>query len=271
MMPEEVLKSLGLVFSGAISISSLVVLGYFDSSYVETGYGHYAEIPYWLGKSVPMPLNTAINFGFITVGLYWINKVYKAQFAVPLEMNFATKNFFYLFNWMAILYGPTQLMRIVTQKHFWAVLDQWFTLPFFALVLAWHQNFINYKTGVGVVKPFHVALIELISCISYCLTWHSDIGFEIALAIHITLAMIQGVRTYKYCKSSSKAYNAFWLAILANCGFVVLKLADHHLPNIHPVFYYLSGHFLSKICDCMQIYYVNNYHFNLLKQIQHPD
>jgi hypothetical protein len=52
---------------------------------------------------------------------------------------------------MAGCYGPIQLLRILTQLHRFAVLDQWFTLPFFMWVFVW-GNYLTSGWNYGVLK-----------------------------------------------------------------------------------------------------------------------
>jgi hypothetical protein len=222
------------------SVAISVFLGIFDAATTEIGLEHYAEKPL---ESIPwmMPLNTTINFGYIIVGFYWL---YFAKRNLPPKEQF----FFNIFSWSVIIYGPAELMRFLTQSHHWAIIDQYYTLPIFAWVIPWALHYI------GSYSNEKAALIEVVSILSYGLTLVTTIGFEIALGIHILLVLGIGSKCFtKY--QSKKALTALILALLNCSGFVVLKLLDLHLPRINPVFELVSGHFLSKICDILQIHY----------------
>jgi hypothetical protein len=75
----------------------------------------------------------------------------------------------------AVIYGPVQFMRIVTQERLWGILDQWITLPFFALVVAWNIALL-WRPSVLVT-----VLIEVVSVASYLMATVHPLGFEIAL------------------------------------------------------------------------------------------
>lgn len=124
------LKALTCVIFGTTVIAAFVFIGFFNEVNVDLGYAHYAEKPFWLGPWMALPANTFINGGYVIIGLYWLLKVYLENISDSLQF------YFFVFNWMAILYGPVQLMRILTQKTEWAILDQWYTLPFFCLALS---------------------------------------------------------------------------------------------------------------------------------------
>ncbi|XP_064633762.1 transmembrane protein 187-like [Lineus longissimus] len=229
-----------LTFVPLSLVAYCVFLGIFDAATTEIGLEHYGEKPL---VSIPwlMPLNTAVNFGYVVLGLYWI---YFSKKNLPTKEQF----FFHIFSWFAIIYGPAQLMRFLTQSHHWAIIDQYYTLPIFAWVIPWALHYTDSYTNQKAI------LIEIASVLSYVLTLVTPIGFEIALGSHILLVCIIGVNCY--VKHQSKdALRALILAVLNCGGFVVLKLLDLHLPKVHPFFERVSGHFLSKICDCLQIHY----------------
>lgn len=56
-----------------------------------------------------------------------------------------------------------------------------------------------------------------------------------------------------------EAQQPFVWALICCIGFVVLKLLDLELPKVNQMFEKISGHFLSKIADIFQIYFVNKY------------
>ena len=87
-------------------------------------------------------------------------------------------------------------------------------------------------------------------------------GSKVALGLHVLLAVMVIVKL-QYQFGNSNSLSSMGYAILMCCGFVALKLVDLELPKFHIVFNYLSGHFLSKICDCMQIHFFCEFIFNL--------
>ena len=227
--------------------------GFFSTATVELGLEHYAEkCPSWLPQWIPMPLNTVINFGYILCGLHWCLFIGEANRSGIVKSNDAY--LFFVFNTMGCVYSTVQLYRIIFQTRSSAIMDQWYTLPFFMLVYVWSQSF----RGKCSKEEFYAFM--LMSVGSYQLTLFTTVGFEIILGCHIFLAMLGGVRLYWQCPSED-AQQYFALAILNCTGFVVLKLLDHHLPGVHWIFSYVSGHFLSKICDVLQLHYVNEFFF----------
>ncbi|XP_033745390.1 transmembrane protein 187-like [Pecten maximus] len=229
--------------------------GGFDRAFTETGLKHYAEraspllktvLPKWL----KMPLNTLVNFGYAILGAYWLAVIFHHHGNNNISEIDAYA--FYVFNFMACFYGPIQMVRILTDKHRFAILDQWVTLPFFMWVYVWGRSLSNGWSNL------RVFIATALSISSYTLTLYYDIGFEIALGLHIMLGIAGAALAYrKY--STTEAHKPFLCALLSCTGFVVLKLLDLHLPNIHPFFTKVSGHFLSKIADVLQIHYVNKF------------
>jgi hypothetical protein len=65
----------------------------------------------------------------------------------------------------------------------------------------------------------------LFSVINYSLTLFTDVGFEIALAVHITIAVVGAVQAYQKYPSSDCKY-LFIMSLLSCAGFVGLKLLD---------------------------------------------
>lgn len=248
---------------GAI-IAGTVAMGLFDSVHTDDGYSHYAERPWKFLPFKPlarmkMPGNTFINIGYVVVTLYWIFYTRK-----QLEQKLLTARqayMFYVFAWCGFLYGPVQFMRIVTQNHRIAILDQWYTLPIFAWVIVWAcclADGWNPGTAISII---------LLSASSYCfmlfkIKGYEDKGFEVSLAFHIFFAVYNGIKIYRMYPSKGALY-ALLMAVLCCCGFVGLKLADPILGKFHPFFRVLSGHFWSKIADFMQLHYVSKFFLNI--------
>lgn len=236
-------------------ICFLVFNGGFDGAFTETGLKHYAEraspilkavLPKWL----KMPLNTVVNFGYVIIGAYWLAVIFHHHGQKNIgEIDAYT---FYVFNFMACFYGPIQTIRIIMDKHRFAILDQWVTLPFFMWVFVWGRYLTNGWSNLRV----HTAITFSVS--SYVLTLYYDIGFEIALGLHIILGVGGAVLAYRKYYTPD-AQTPFICAILCCTGFVILKLLDLHLAKIHPFFTKVSGHFLSKIADFLQIHYVSKF------------
>ena len=94
--------------------------GIFDKVKVKKGFDQYGEkvrleMPWYC----VMPFNSLANTSYIGVGLYWL--LFGNQ---RVNVNFYSS----VFLWRTIIYGFIQYARIATQLHFFAVLDQWFTL-----------------------------------------------------------------------------------------------------------------------------------------------
>ncbi|KAK3102753.1 hypothetical protein FSP39_013667 [Pinctada imbricata] len=236
-------------------MSVVTYIGTFDHVTTELGSDHYAEkCPEFLSKFVPesftMPMNTLVNIGYIMVGAYYsaVASVRSKQQVFSAQDCFM----FYLFNFGAAFYGVIQTLRILTQMHKFAVMDQWYTLPLFNFVFIWSKSLTANP------QPTQSALIMALSLTSYCLAVWTEIGFEIALAFHIFVAVIGGVTAYRKFPATS-APRTFFGALLSCVGFVVFKLLDLELPKYHSLFTFISGHFISKIADILQIYYVNVY------------
>lgn len=231
-------------------------LGMFDHVQLDIGLQHYAE-SLWLPFCSFMPLNSLINFGYIGLGVYWY---LLTQTAIKYGMlKDKDCDLFCAFNIMSMLYGFVQLLRIVTQSVLWSVLDQWSTLPFFSLLLVWG---LYYQHGWSNRRAF---VILSISLISYSLSLFFKAGFEITLGFHIVSAICGAIMAYKK-HTSQGSLTSFWLGLLSCLGFVILKLLDHTLAEYCILFRYVSGHFLSKICDICQIHFVNNFFLDLTLQ-----
>ncbi|KAL8604336.1 hypothetical protein ACOMHN_028099 [Nucella lapillus] len=232
--------------------------GVFDSATVELGLEHYAEKPLpWLPDFVPMPLNTVVNCGYVLCACYWCFFIQRARLDGVVKD--PDTYFFLVFNVMGCVYGFVQLYRIVMQTVCSAIMDQWYTLPFFMMVYVWAQN-----VGGQCSWPQFYTLM-CVSIVSYCLTLLTPVGFELALACHILLAVSGAYSLYQQHPSRC-ALRCFVMAIVCCCGFVVLKLLDLHLPGVHWVFSYVSGHFLSKICDVLQFHYASQFFFSFVRK-----
>lgn len=234
----------------------ITVWGLFDNVTLEIGLEHYAEIK-WMPLVDWMPLNTLINLWYIFIGLYWC--AYTETAFCHGILKHRDTQLFYSFNLMASLYGCVQMARIVTQQVAWSVLDQWCTLPFFSMVIVWGL-FYRYGWSTG-----RCLGLMSISIGSYALTLFTPIGFEICLGFHILGALCGGLLAYwKHPTKESLSY--FTGGLIMCAGFVFLKLLDLILPSISFIFQYVSGHFLSKICDAGQIYFVNMFFFDTALQ-----
>lgn len=221
---------------------------------VDIGFDHYAE------KADPtsllkMPANACINAGYTLVGLYWIIAIKRRERKLKEKAYL-----FYTFSWMAVFYGPIQFARIVTQTRLFGILDQWFTLPFFAWVVCWNEFIYRgylWQTG-------RFLSVMRLSLLSYVFTFFHDLGFEVALGLHILAVLAYSCRTQaRVGTMTSRRY--FCLAVLFCAGFVFLKLADHSLTRFS-MFLRYTGHFWSKVCDVVQIHFIAKFFWSL----QHP-
>jgi len=165
-------------------------------------------------------------------------------------------------------YGPIQLGRIITQEHRWAVMDQWYTLPFFAWVIVWGVYMFRKSPKNlphdAALQGKYIWAIMTSSLLSYCLALIHDVGFDMALGIHILLAVGIGVLVYLSHKTAGTSF-ALGMACISCSVFVILKLLDHELPGFHPVFNIVSGHFLSKIGDVCQIHFTAMFFHECIK------
>lgn len=224
----------------------------FERVKVELGLEHYAE------KGDPstflkMPANASINLGYTLLGLYWLRKVYKLQKKLGDEAFL-----YYMFAWMSVFYGFVQFGRIVSQTRLFAVMDQWFTLPFFAWIVCWNE--FVYR---GYWQSGRYLIIMRISVLSYFVVFFHDFGFEAVLGLHILAALVYSLRTQ--CKSglgTDRSWISLILALVSCVGFVCLKLADHYLAQFS-LFQTFTGHFWSKVCDVGQIHFAVNFFKNL--------
>ncbi|KJE89900.1 hypothetical protein CAOG_01305 [Capsaspora owczarzaki ATCC 30864] len=288
------------------------LLEIFATADIPSGQGHYAE-RFDASHPLLMPFNAYVNLAYTAVGVVWLLRL---RFQPnPIHSNRAIHNAYLLyylaFAWAAIGYSFIQFQRITTQDRFWGLLDQWVTLPIFALVPAWtfaiHRNF----TQTAAKPAIHVATAAFLlaaSALSYFAEAFFPRGFEISLGIHIVLAAYCAQTLVRdayaaFCRQRSSSAKdksnanfkpiAFALLLpvfgaLVSClGFVFLKIYDFevtaHLDSLqldasifhtgHPEEGSISaaegaadslltnqgritGHFLSKICDAMQIHFM---------------
>ena len=225
----------------------VVWLRIFDSAKVELGFQHYAE------KADPssflkMPANATINLGYALVGLYWLWKTRRVEAKLNDEA-FC----YYVFSWMSVFYSAVQFGRIVTQSRLFAVMDQWYTLPFFAWVVCWNE--FVYRHNLWQTARF-LSIMRL-SVLSYFVVLLHNRGFEVALGLHILAACVYSMRTQSRI-GNNNSLRSFILALASCAGFVCLKLADHSIAS-YPLFQTFTGHFWSKVCDVAQIHFAANY------------
>lgn len=224
----------------------------FERANVELGFHHYAE------KADPdtilkMPANAVVNLGYGMVGLYWLRRANKQRHKLKDEAFF-----FYVFAWMSLFYGFVQFGRIVTQTRSFAILDQWFTLPFFAWIVCWNE--FMYR---GYWQTPRFLSIMRISVLSYFAVLFYDFAFEAVLGLHILTGVVYSLRTqFKPDLGTHKSCVFFYLALISCAGFVVLKLSDHYLAR-YSLFQTLTGHFWSKVCDVTQIHFAASFFNNL--------
>ncbi|XP_029785279.1 transmembrane protein 187 [Suricata suricatta] len=244
-MQPECTQALCHVAVASCFCVAVVCTGVFDGVFVQVGYEHYAEAPVAsLPVFLAMPFNSLINSAYVLLGVYWLRsppggpgRPADARGARYLKDVFAA---------MALVYGPVQWLRVATQMHAAAVLDQWLTLPIFAWPIAWC---LSLDRGW---QPCLFLAIECLSLSSYGLAWLHPNGFEVALGAHIAAVVGQTLHAHRrHGGPSSGRYLA--LGMLSCSGFVVLKLWDHQLAQWR-LFQRLTGHFWSKVCDVLQFH-----------------
>ncbi|ETE67405.1 Transmembrane protein, partial [Ophiophagus hannah] len=100
------------VTGGLLLCILAVASGIFDGAHTDTGYEHYAEpmVP-GMPAFLAMPANCLINLAYILLGWYWWPSGDKGRQTYFQEV----------FALMALLYGPTQWVRLWTQHHWAAV------------------------------------------------------------------------------------------------------------------------------------------------------
>jgi len=232
----------------------VIETGLFDNVITELGYDSYAEHPHslpWLPSCVKMPGNLAVNLGYFILGVHWL--CYYGNLA-PKRLSLRTVLSGSVFSWLSVLYSFIQGYRILYQSQASAVLDPWITLTIFCHVMTWMIGVEECGNDGNQGKECNIVLLYAASFISYFLSLLLDTGFELALAVHVLIVIVTAVRLQgKYGDVQSRAM--FIKALLCCAGFVILKvldlpLAQYWTPNV------VSGHFLSKLCDVGQMYYV---------------
>ena len=107
------------------------------------------------------------------------------------------------------------------------MIDQWFTLPFFAWIVCW-----NEFVYPGYWQTDRYLFTMRISVLSYFAVLFHDLGFEAVLGVHILAALLYSLRTQsKPGLGTSRSWISFILALTACAGFVCLKLTDHFLAS----------------------------------------
>lgn len=226
---------------GLAVCAAAVASGAFDSVHTEVGYEHYAEptVP-GLPALVAMPANCVVNVAYVLLGWHWLSssgdRRRKARY---LQEVFAL---------MALVYGPVQWVRLWTQSHRAAVLDQWLTLPIFAWAAIW-CHFLEHGW-----QPGAFLVMEAASLGSYGLALVHPRGFELALGGHIFTVVWKVFRAQRRLGDATSA-GIVALGMASCLGFVCLKLWDQELAQ-WTLFRRLTGHFWSKICDVLQFHCV---------------
>lgn len=240
-----------------IALVSLLAGSLMDTIEVDLGLHHYSESLSPLSTQLlPMPFNTVVNVGYVVVGVFWILRV--RTLLVSDVVSVEAAYLMCVFAWMIVLYGPVQLVRIITQWRLAAILDQWYTLPIFAWVGISCQEI---GRECGKIDVWSVRLIISASIASYGLAVLHTHGFEVALVAHIIGVIAQAWCIHQRSLAVAeldrqRRWAAFVQAVVCCVLFISLKLADWHLVRVLPVpFAVLSGHFWSKIADFMQAHY----------------
>jgi len=256
---NAVTLSLVHVVFGATLIAGVVLLSgsSMDDVEVHLGLQHYSEsLSPFSSTWLPMPLNAIVNIGYVAVGIFWILRVrgFRTRDAVSVDDAYMIC----VLAWMLVVYGPVQLVRIVTHWRVAGILDQWYTLPIFAWV-GISCRIIGQPSGQHSV--WLVGIVMTASLSSYGLTLLHRYGFEVALAAHITGVVAQAWWVHQRSLAErevdrQKRQTAFFRAVVCCAGFVSLKLADWHLARLFPIpFAIFTGHFWSKVADFMQAHY----------------
>jgi len=248
----------------------VIETGLFDNVITELGYEAYAERPHslpWLPSCVKMPGNLAVNLGYFILGVHWL--CYYGNLA-PKTLSLRTVLSGSVFSWLSVLYSFIQGYRILYQSQASAALDQWITLTIFCHVMIWMIGVEECGNDGNHGKECNTVLLYAASFISYFLSLLLDTGFDLALAAHVLIVIVTAVRLQgKYGDVQSRAM--FIKGLLCCAGFVILKVLDLPLaaywtPNV------VSGHFLSKVCDVGQMYYVvvlvNRWDENKIKSLK---
>lgn len=218
-----------------------------DGMDLPVGAAHYAE-PFDAGSFLKMPANALVNVAYVLVGLYWLHRVMRRPESLPA----GERGFFLALSTGACLYGPVQFLRIVSQHRAAALLDQWVTLPMFALVSLWG---LLRRMPPGPTRTRLVGAGMAVSVASYGLAFFLPRGFELVLLAHIAAAALVCGRELRAARWALPVVWPFAAALLACAAFVGLKHFDHALAQRAP-WPRLTGHFWSKIGDALQIHFV---------------
>ena len=258
-----------------VLVLHLVVIQYgrFDNVKTELGFQWYAEkksLINWLGVEL-MPFNTMVNYGYAFVGGYWHGYFTRPGTRHTFNLVQASpQQTFQLYGEMfglyTVMYFGIQFYRVVYHTQTSAVLDQWITPTIFAHVIIWLSRLPSDGQFAKILQSVHPLYLYSISFIGYFLTLISPIGFEVDLGIHILIAVYLAFETH-FLIGNTATLKCLVKCLLCCLGFIVLKLLDLPLKDFWtPNF--LSGHFLSKLCDIGQIYYtaqlLDNF-YNLIK------
>ncbi|KAJ7317434.1 hypothetical protein JRQ81_003596 [Phrynocephalus forsythii] len=227
------------VAGGLVLCVGVVASGVLDGVHAETGYEHYAEptVPQ-LPALLAMPANCLVNIAYMLLGWYWLPSGDEQGPTRYLQEVFAL---------MALTYGPVQWVRLWTQRHWAAVLDQWLTLPIFAWTVVW-CHFLEHGWQTSAFLA-----IEVTSLASYALALLHSQGFELALAGHISLVVWRAQKVQRHLGNATSAW-VMALGLLSCLGFATLKLWDQEVARWWPPFQRFTGHFWSKICDVLQFH-----------------
>ncbi|XP_042304347.1 transmembrane protein 187 [Sceloporus undulatus] len=227
------------VAGGLVLCVGIVASGILDDVQTEIGYGYYAEptMPQ-LPAILAMPANCLVNVAYVLLGWYWLPSCdKKGQTYYYFQEVFAV---------MALAYGPVQWVRLWTQHHWAAVLDQWLTLPIFAWVVVW-CHFLEQGW-----KPTTFLAMEVASLTSYALALLYPQGFELALGGHIFIVVWRAWKVQRHLGNAA-SFQIMALGIASCLGFISLKLWDQDLAQ-WALFQRFTGHFWSKICDVLQFH-----------------
>ncbi|XP_061469915.1 transmembrane protein 187 isoform X2 [Rhineura floridana] len=238
VMKPEGREPVWLVSGGLVLCVAVVASGVFDGVCTDVGYEYYAEptVP-GLPAVLAMPANCLINLAYIVLGWYWLPSGDKKGQTHYLQEVFAL---------MALVYGPVQWVRLWTQHHWAAVLDQWLTLPIFAWGAVW-CHFLEQGW-----QPGTFLAMEATSLASYALALLHPQGFEMALSGHIFIVVWRVLKVQRRLGNAMSAW-IMALGMVSFLGFVSLKLWDLELAQWAP-FHQFTGHFWSKICDVLQFH-----------------
>ena len=251
MAQRDVISIIQTLLCGFIVCYTIARSNFSRSVHVEVGFHHYAEMvdPTSLLK---MPFNSLVNIGYIAMGIYWFIKIRYLSLSKDIAY------YFDMFSLMSIAYGPIQFLRIVTQDRLFAILDQWFTLPMFAWVCLFGIFATSQKQNITLES-----FILLISVTSYGFAFITQYGFEITFGLHTICTVVVGIQC-QYISGSWKSFKPLMFVVICFLGFILLKVYDLDIRQKHWIFKRISGHFLSKICDILQIHFAAEFFLEIL-------